>query len=319
MKKSIKEKIIALLTAAFITAGAAAIPANAAGNIIEITQGTAFSSTYFANWKRSEQQKFPAGKYWNHDHNQTYECIADVCTNNPCIHPDDYSGPDCNSVSLGYRVDEGYNNSYSQYPNYMQAYDGQCAGFARKLASDLFKGCNVWLKLNYQDGHQLRDCDQIRVGDQLRIGNNSHSVFITEVNGSTVKFADCNWDNQCGIRWDVTATVHTFIWGGKCYRYLYLLYPNGYYTHYIIDWIERPVMAGDVDGDSVITTNDFTMMSQIFLNNYNFSGKDRNAIMRVADLDKDGTLSFNDLYIAYYQYDGSGYYRNLGFLNTLEN
>ena len=92
---------------------------------------------------------------------------------------------------------------------------------------------------------------------------------------------------------------------------------NGYYTPQI-DWIERPVMAGDVDGDSVITPNDFSIMSQIFLNNYDFSGKDRNAITRIADLDNDGSVSFADLYIAYYQYDGSGYYRNLGFLNSLQ-
>lgn len=317
MTLKIKEKVTALLTAAFITANAAAIPANAAGNNSGISQGTAFSQTYFTNWKNLEQQKFPAGKYWNHDHNNQFEAIDEYCTNNPCLHDNGYAGPDCNSISLGYQVDAGYPYSYYLEGVYHCFSDGQCCGFARKLASDLYKGCNVWLKLNYQDGHQLGDIDQIRVGDQLRIGNNSHSVFITEVNGGTVKFADCNWDHQCGIRWDVTATVATINWGGKCRRYLYFMDENGYYTPQI-DWIERPVMAGDVDGDSVITPNDFSIMSQIFLNNYDFSGKDRNAITRIADLDNDGSVSFADLYIAYYQYDGSGYYRNLGFLNSLQ-
>ena len=131
-----------------------------------------------------------------------------------------------------------------------------------------------------------------------------------------MKFADCNWDNQCGIRWEATATVGTVNWGGQCHCYLYFIDQYGYHTLHI-DWIERPVMAGDVDGDSVITPNDFTVISQIFLGTYDFTGKDMNAITKIADLDNDGTVSFADCYIAYYQYNRSGYYPNLGFMSAL--
>ena len=278
MKHRFTAKLSAFLMAAALAAGmTAALPASATYNNSAMLQGDAFYAPAQTYWKYCEQYKFPAGKYWNGGNPDSYTSTA--CTNH---NHDNY-----------FMQNYVYTPGYTSCTRYVSGH--QCYGFAAKLASDFYGGADVWIRFSNPSNPQFR------VGDIVRIGNNMHSIFITEVNGSSIKFADCNWNNTCKIRWDVSATVtnNRIRFGG---------------TSYSVYFIERPVMAGDVNGDSQITWADVDIISQIFRGIYDFSGKDRQVIMEAADLDNDGQISFNDVYIAYYQYDSSGYFRQQKFL-----
>ena len=314
MKHKFKAKISIDLISASIAAETSVLSASAKHNDSTITQGETLMPTIQTYWKYGEMYKYQAGRYWN-------DLDPDKPTSNtPCDDHDELEESDqgvhCKGYQRGYEFGEGYtplNGMY--YPYY---YVSQCWGFAKMLASDFYGGCNVWLQLHYENGYLFRDIDQIRVGDQIRIRNvindSQHSVFVTQVNGNSLKFADCNWDNQCGIRWDVSATVGYYYSNGHMHRTLNF---NGYSLD--IDYIERPVMAGDVDGDSKITWNDVSAIAQIFLGTYDFSNKDKNVIIGAADLDNDGQISFNDCYLAYYQYDDeSNYFKSQRFLTSID-
>lgn len=131
--------------------------------------------------------KFPNGKYWNGGN-------ADSYTSTPCSHHRRgcrYSGKcGCNSY-IGKSI--------------------QCMGYAEKLGYDA-TGYNPreneggWKK--YTSSSSINN---LKPGDIVRYntGNPGHSIYITGVNGDTVTFTDCNYDGQCGIRWDVTISKST--------------------------------------------------------------------------------------------------------------
>jgi hypothetical protein len=124
------------------------------------------------------QKKFPSGRYWNHVGSGRNN--PDGYTKRPCTHHGncsrggrDYSGScGCNSFN-GVAI--------------------QCMGFAEKLGYDLF-GTNPrtqWTK-SYNLG-------KVKAGDILRYGY--HSIFVTNVSGDILTYADCNSDGHCVIRW----------------------------------------------------------------------------------------------------------------------
>ncbi|MDE7424377.1 MAG: cadherin-like beta sandwich domain-containing protein [Lachnospiraceae bacterium] len=127
------------------------------------------------------QQKFPAGKYWNHMGSSVNN--PDGYTNIPCTHHG-------NCSKNGYGGWCGCNSFNGQ--------SIQCFGFAEKLGYDVF-GTNPrtsWIKYN--------SLSNVRPGDIIRYKNNGHSIFVTNVVGDTITFADCNSDNHCKIRWNAT-------------------------------------------------------------------------------------------------------------------
>ena len=66
-------------------------------------------------------------------------------------------------------------------------------GFAFKIGNELF-GSNVryWQK--------FYDFDQVKIGDYIRYGG--HSVIVIGKDDTGVNVVECNFDHQCGIRWD---------------------------------------------------------------------------------------------------------------------
>ena len=285
MKINVKAKIAAVFMAALTAAGAAAaMPASATYNNSIMIQGDAFDPGCQNYLIYCARYKFRAGKYWNGGN------------------PDSYTSTPCN----GHTNDNHFiqHNIYSAgYTSYIGAVNGsQCYGFAAKLAYDFYGKADAWIRFSNPTNFQFR------VGDIVRI-NNQHSVFITEVNGSSLKIADCNAGGTCIIRWNVAAsyTNNKFYLGGTAYN---------------VSFVERPILAGDVNGDSQITWEDVDIISQIFRGIYDFSGKPQrviNVMKEAADLDNDGQISFNDVYIAYYQFDHSGIYRQQRFLTNVGN
>ena len=126
------------------------------------------------------QEKFPNGKYWNHDPEQPNN--PDGWTDKPCNHHGGSCDPSkgscgCNMFDLCI----------------------QCFGFAAKLAYD-YTGTmlHTWSKVYTIDG--------LKAGDVVRINNDQHSIFITSVKGDEIIYADCNIASDCMIRWNTKTT-----------------------------------------------------------------------------------------------------------------
>ena len=132
----------------------------------------------------SLKKQFPAGKYWNGGNPNSY-------TDKPCTHHGNCSKND---------------TDYSGWCG-CNSYQGeaiQCMGFAYQLAYLVYGGNPYrWLVKEYNKETAMKN---LKAGDVVRYRNNGHSIFITKVEGNNVTFADCNWNHNCNIRWDVTTT-----------------------------------------------------------------------------------------------------------------
>lgn len=127
------------------------------------------------------QEKFPNGKYWNHDPAQPND--PDGWTDKPCTH---HGTGTCDPA----KGTCGCNT-----------FDGciQCFGFAAKLGYDCTGTLlHTWKKVYTLDG--------VKAGDVVRINNDGHSIFITSVKGEEITFADCNIAKDCRIRWNTKTT-----------------------------------------------------------------------------------------------------------------
>lgn len=137
------------------------------------------------------KEKFPAGSYWNHPDGTNNN--PDGVTDTPCEH----------HGSCGYNYDGSCGcNSFDRAI--------QCMGFSRKLAYDVFGTyASRWTRV-YADDFS----GNIKAGDIARLtmsSSSGHSVFITAVTGDTITYADANYDQGCGIRWDVTISRTDFM------------------------------------------------------------------------------------------------------------
>lgn len=129
---------------------------------------------------RQLQEKFPAGKYWNHMGSSIND--PDGYTSTPCNHHGgcDYYGS-CGCNSCGAAI--------------------QCFGFANKLAYDAFG--------SYYTSWSRTSLNYLKAGDVIRYKNDRHSIFVTGVNGDTITYGDCNSDGHCIIRWNITISKST--------------------------------------------------------------------------------------------------------------
>lgn len=128
--------------------------------------------------------KYPEGKYWNHvgmDHNN-----AEGWTDTPCDHPLIYSNGWWHYVSNGTCNSSGGTM--------------QCWGFVNKLAYE----CYGTIEHSFWPTTTL---DNLKPGDGVRFMNDSHSIFITGVDGEKVTYGECNGDYRtCQIHWNVETT-----------------------------------------------------------------------------------------------------------------
>ncbi|MDO4532218.1 MAG: InlB B-repeat-containing protein [Coriobacteriia bacterium] len=127
------------------------------------------------------QEKFPAGRYWNGGN-------VDKTTTKACT--DHKNGNGVNGLG-GARCNWFHDKS--------TGYDLSCCwGFAFKLGYDAFGTYpGSWTKKS--------NLNDLKPGDIVRYKNGSHVVFITWVDGNNIKYADCNIDYTCKIRWNVSA------------------------------------------------------------------------------------------------------------------
>lgn len=126
----------------------------------------------------SLQQKFPAGKYWNHG---TAPNNPDGYTSNPCTH---------HSGNCSYNGSCGCNSFSSAI---------QCHGYALKCGNDT-------TGLEPRDWPKKYNLSTIKAGDIIRYNtsNGQHSLFVIGVSGDDVIVTHCNWNHKCDIRWNDT-------------------------------------------------------------------------------------------------------------------
>lgn len=126
------------------------------------------------------QKKYPHGKYWNGKDPESY-------TSTPCTHHKNQCSYD---GSCG----------CATYKNYAI----QCMGFAFQLAYTAYGGePYIEWEVDYNATSALKN---LKPGDVIRYNYNGHSAFVYGVSGDTVTFADCNYQNNCVIRWGGTIT-----------------------------------------------------------------------------------------------------------------
>ena len=137
------------------------------------------------------QSKFPHNKYWNHANNPGSSASAnnqDGYTSTPCPQ---HSG----TIGTSRQTCNGFAPSGSQLA-------WQCMGFAEKCGYDT-SGYNPRNNANgWQTYTSSSALDNIKPGDIVRYRNNTHSIFITGVNGDTITYGDGNSDGKCIIKWN---------------------------------------------------------------------------------------------------------------------
>ena len=165
------------------------------GIFLLIVIGILFSGneSYAANTTVAElQNKFPAGKFWNHyvgpDHYYEY----DIIDKGSCNNPDGWTNEPC-VVHTGGEAPLGYPDCNS--------FDGgqQCMGFANKLFYDYYG-------VLASQSPRIYDLNSIKPGDILRYRGNDtkgveHSVWVLGVESDKLIVYECNFYKPCEITW----------------------------------------------------------------------------------------------------------------------
>lgn len=132
----------------------------------------------------------------------------------------------------------------------------------------------------------------------------THSIFITSVTGNSFTYADCNADIKNQIAWNKRGSVSR---------------SNGNLTITLSNksmemiWVERPVMIGDANGDSVIDQNDVYAIDNVI--NGSISYDVANKVRAYAcDLNKDGKVTSTDKNLLKNSINSSGYLATYNFV-----
>ena len=251
-----------------------------------LDQKTAVDPTNASEFVSSESIKFPSTNYWNNKEDHVNN--TDATNDQPCNHNKDniHMAPYCKYMTINNTFYDGYNNTFdmsAEEPYY------QCAGFAKKLQYDYFN-TTKYLQLSNLTQYEPR------VGDHLRVSHHGmagHSVFVTSVNGNTFTYADCNSNDNCNISWGKVGIVNS----------------NGSITldgsTYTFSWVERPIMVGDVNGDSYVNSDDLTAIRNIILGTDNATNISTKYRTLAADINRDGSINSIDWAILNQYLNGS--------------
>lgn len=306
MKKQLKTKLAAIGSAAmFAFTGVQSLTASAATYTTQ-TQSLLTNTNHMTDFVRAESQKFPNNKYWNNTSNSNgwtnSQCAHHPATNLQQYHASDF--PCCGRVAAG----NMYYGDYQKINNPgIDGYSFQCAGYAKKVAMDYFQtDCFNQISFTQQTSYQYVP----RIGDQMRISG-QHTVFVTGVQklgnySYRVTYTDCNGvDNQhrCQIKWSRTVTLNRYSggWGNNAYDVMGFYSSNG--TACPVTAVIRPILVGDVNGDSFVDALDYSAMASLLGQSPSYWNS-RPMKKAVCDIDKDGKIAYNDFLLLGSFYDG---------------
>ncbi|MDO5558618.1 MAG: hypothetical protein Q4F95_03370 [Oscillospiraceae bacterium] len=277
----IKKRVLSILCASVFAASltvpsisAAEIPATQGTNVTFLNQRTAMLPQHMSDFVRHESMVYTNSSYWAGG-NANRSVSAPSSTYN-------YYTPDF-LCSSGMRYDSSGNQlgifGYYAISTYSLR---KSAGFASKVQSDYFETdsfiqCNlsrVSNAIKYDDGTAYTP----RIGDVLKFyDNGGFSIFITGVRDNTIQYADCDADGNCKINWINSANINDL----------------NVHGHRYVDYVQRPMMVGDVNGDTFIDSKDQTELFRIQMHEatveYNKKYRDG-----AADITRDGIISILD-------------------------
>ena len=149
------------------------------------------------------RKAFPTGYHWNHNQSDTYDVTI--------YHAGDTTGTSAfvTRVSPEGTCKSGHNGDVScnREPFHARA---QCLGFAMMLGWAA-SGKNV---PNMEDkdvgSNDIRELYKVGKGDIIWYNSGStygHKIFVTNVNGESITYADCNADGKCTIGWGKPTTI----------------------------------------------------------------------------------------------------------------
>ena len=219
-------------------------------------------STVLGQWSsriEKEKAKYKRGNrkvYWTGGN-------AESCSYQSCDHDNEVHY--CCTVPIHSVIDDKHvtqKTSYDVKQNTSQdpvSSSWQCAGFARKLATDVFETMD-FVRYYIIDGKITYTASGTRdyepqIGDQVRLFSydhvhQGHSIFITGVDGNNITFADCNGDlNSCEILWDKTQCVSD-------YTTRKMVKVDKAYLRKNAVFVERPYIAGDLNLNGKIDLQD---------------------------------------------------------------
>lgn len=155
---------------------------------VEVNAATILTEGEFAEKIVALQAEYPNGKYWSLSNGKItsgrYKGTA-VAGNKSCTSFSNCGAFAINGTELAW----------------------QCHGFALLLSDKIFgsnrnTNTSLWQKTNYTRGSFS---GQLYAGDILRLYSTEddagHTIFVYKVTSDRVYYADCNSNNDCGIRW----------------------------------------------------------------------------------------------------------------------
>ena len=160
--------------------------------ILDEESKTSYSeSKDFKDILNALRKKFPHGKYWNHSPiqgNTSYngENNQDSYTDTPC--PKHGNCGTKEQTCNGYAPD-GWETSW------------QCMGYANKCGYDV-TGFDPERSSMWKKSSDSNDLKTLKAGDIIRFKNDTHSIYVIDVNEGIVTYTDCNSDGHCMICWD---------------------------------------------------------------------------------------------------------------------
>ncbi|HAG12307.1 MAG TPA: hypothetical protein DCG49_00415 [Ruminococcus sp.] len=283
--KHIKTKIAAIACAAISTVCAAqGITASAAITHTSMTQYAVergYSSSDFLHYMAN---KFPSGKYWNSGNADTYTST--------------YNSNKTTYVPVGPVCDPGFKTTNVFNAPTQNTQLTKSAAFARKCAMELF-GTTVYMRTGSHKNFSANVGDQITYTD----GNKKHTVFVTRKDGGTLSFAEVQDNAGCKISYSGTGFFHN----GALVR-------NN--VGYTVNYVERPIKVGDVNGDTVVDGADSSALTAIINGTFDYTGKNYNMLRAAGDVNRDWTMNAADRTIIDQKRD-QGILLTYGYVKTI--
>ena len=296
-------KLLKQITSAMLSM---TIIAGAAATGLSIKTDTSAASTklmyntVISQWKTrisDEQKTFPNGAYWNHKGITITKDdeTENICTNTPCYHTPEKVKRECYCSEI---MINGIK-------------DKQCHGFAFKLAKDIWG--TVEFHTNYiNSNYEPQIGDNVRLNipvDNISGKTQPHSIFITGISGDNITFAECNGElEDCQIRWGRTSyyeKVHadtvslpdkngvyqkaTIYKGVKSS----LTTVNKAYLRKYAATADRPVIAGDLNFNGILDSNDAAIFADSVMKNGETSNSGKTPLSYY-DVNGDGHVDMTD-------------------------
>lgn len=252
-------------------------------------------NTVISEWKtrinHEKNKVFPDGSYWNHIGLSSFD--DNTCTDKPCRHVHDHAQniENCCKTQLA----DG-------------SYMGQCYGFAYKLAKDIWK-TEEYYSFSIENNNDYEP----RIGDNVRLNyevegstDQGHSIFITDISGDNITFAECNGELQdCRITWDRTSyyeriiTKDVWVEEIKAFRGIKAGDPDSVATvtkDFLIKYgtlCFRPVIAGDLNKNGRLDSGDAEIFEQTVMKN-GWTSNSNHTPLSYYDVNGDGYVDTKD-------------------------